>query len=102
MDVGGSWGYAVVPIILGDSLRTIMLADRLLKRGYNAFPIVPPGVPEQSARLRFFISSEHSVEADIEGAVGGDGRRIELNPVGAGGQCPWACMAKVMMAKLRA
>ncbi|MGI4953456.1 MAG: aminotransferase class I/II-fold pyridoxal phosphate-dependent enzyme, partial [Janthinobacterium lividum] len=67
LDVGGSWGYAVIPVVLGDSLRTIMLADRLLKRGFNAFPIVPPGVPEQSARLRFFISSEHT-DADIDAA----------------------------------
>jgi 8-amino-7-oxononanoate synthase len=68
LDVGTSWGYAVIPIILGDSLRTITLADRLLSRGYNAFPIIPPGVPERSARLRFFISSEHT-EAEIDGAV---------------------------------
>ena len=44
------------------------LADRLLGRGYNAFPIIPPGVPERSARLRFFISSEHT-EAELDGAV---------------------------------
>ena len=68
LDVGTSWGYAVTPIVLGDSLRTLTLADRLLVRGYNAFPIIPPGVPERSARLRFFISSEHT-EAEIDGAV---------------------------------
>ena len=68
LDVGTSWGYSVTPVILGDSLRTALLAERLLNRGYNAAPIVPPGVPERSARLRFFISSEHTSE-DIEGAV---------------------------------
>jgi 8-amino-7-oxononanoate synthase len=68
LDVGGSWGYAVIPVILGDSVRTLRLAERLLARGYNAFPIIPPGVPERSARLRFFISSEHT-DADIDGAV---------------------------------
>jgi 8-amino-7-oxononanoate synthase len=68
LDVGRCWGYAVIPIILGDSLRTITLADRLLSRGYNAFPIIPPGVPERSARLRFFISSEHT-KPEIDGAV---------------------------------
>ncbi len=68
LDVGTSWGYAVTPIVLGDSLRTLTLADRLLTRGYNAFPIIPPGVPERSARLRFFISSEHT-EEEIDGAV---------------------------------
>jgi 8-amino-7-oxononanoate synthase len=68
LDVGDSWGFAVTPVILGDSVRTILLADRLLHRGYNAFPIIPPGVPERSARLRFFISCEHT-EAELDGAV---------------------------------
>ncbi|GGF80244.1 8-amino-7-oxononanoate synthase [Azorhizobium oxalatiphilum] len=68
LDVGESWGYAVTPIIIGDSLRTVMLAGRLLERGINAFPIIPPGVPEKSARLRFFISASHTPE-DIDTAV---------------------------------
>jgi 8-amino-7-oxononanoate synthase len=68
LDVGSSWGYAVTPIIVGDTLRTVILADRLLKRGINAFPIIPPGVPEKSARLRFFISASHTPE-QIEAAV---------------------------------
>jgi 7-keto-8-aminopelargonate synthetase-like enzyme len=68
LDVGSSWGYAVTPIIVGDTLRTVILADRLLKRGVNAFPIIPPGVPEKSARLRFFISARHTPE-QIEQAV---------------------------------
>ena len=98
LDTGGSWGYAVVPIILGDSLRTIMLADRLLKRGYNAFPIIPPGVPEQSARLRFFISSEHSA-ADLAGAVAAT--REELAILEREGST-LGTMAKLMMAKIKA
>lgn len=68
LDVGESWGYSVTPVIIGDSLRTVMLADRLFQRGINAFPIIPPGVPEKSARLRFFLSSAHEPE-DIETAV---------------------------------
>ena len=28
-DIGTSWGYAVTPAILGDSLQTVMLADRI-------------------------------------------------------------------------
>jgi len=62
LNTGGSWGYAVTPIVIGDSLRTIVLADRLFKAGINAFPIIPPGVPEKSARLRFFLSSAHEPE----------------------------------------
>ena len=68
LDTGDSWGYAVSPVVLGDSLRTVMLAGRLLERGINAFPIIPPGVPEKSARLRFFISASHTPE-DIDTAV---------------------------------
>ena len=76
LDVGGSWGYAVTPIIVGDSLRTVVLADRLFARGINAFPIIPPGVPEKSARLRFFISAAHE-PADIDATV--DAVAEELN-----------------------
>lgn len=96
LDVGTSWGYAVTPIILGDSLRTILLADRLLQRGYNAFPIVPPGVPEKSARLRFFLSSDHTVE-DIDGVVAATHEELmRLEQEGTSlGQ-----MAKLMMAKI--
>lgn len=68
LDVGSSWGLAITPIILGDSLKAVMLADRLLRRDINAFPIIPPGVPEKSARLRFFISASHQAE-DLDTAV---------------------------------
>ena len=96
LNVGTSWGYAVTPVILGDSLRTVLLAERLLQRGYKAFPIVPPGVPEQSARLRFFISSEHST-ADIEGAVAAT--REELTKLEREG-VSLGTMAKLMKARL--
>ncbi|HMA48448.1 MAG TPA: aminotransferase class I/II-fold pyridoxal phosphate-dependent enzyme [Magnetospirillaceae bacterium] len=96
LDVGDSWGYAVTPVIIGDSLRTVLLAERLLARGYNAFPIIPPGVPEQSARLRFFISSEHSAE-EIEGAVAAT--KEELDKVTKEG-VSFATMAKLMKARL--
>ena len=63
-----SAGYSVVPIIVGDSLRTVSLAQKIYNRGIYALPIIPPGVPDKSARLRFFITSEHSKE-QIEQAV---------------------------------
>ena len=66
LDVGSSWGLAVSPVIVGDSLKTVLLAERLLERGINAFPIIPPGVPEKSARLRFFISAAHTSEQIAE------------------------------------
>ena len=68
LNTGMSAGFSVVPIIVGDSLRTVSLAQRIYNRGIYALPIIPPGVPDKSARLRFFITSEHSKE-QIEQAV---------------------------------
>lgn len=68
LDVGPCWDHGVVPVIVGDSLRSVALADRLLARGVNALPIIPPGVPERSARLRFFLSSEHTF-ADVDRTI---------------------------------
>lgn len=68
LDTGLSRGYAVVPVIVGDSPQAAVLADRVFKRGLNALPIIYPAVPEKAARLRFFITSEHTAEA-IDEAV---------------------------------
>jgi 8-amino-7-oxononanoate synthase len=62
LDVSTSWGYGVIPIIVGDTARTLALSQRLLARGINAFPILPPGVPERTARLRFFLNQTHEPE----------------------------------------
>jgi len=68
LNVGASEGFAVVPVIIGDSLKTVMMAQRLLERGLNAVPIIPPGVQEQGARLRFFVCAGHE-HAQIDQAV---------------------------------
>lgn len=68
LDLGPSWGVGIVPVMVGDTIRTVALAQRLLARGINAFPVLPPGVPERSARLRFFISAAHEA-GQIEAAV---------------------------------
>jgi 8-amino-7-oxononanoate synthase len=68
LDTGDAWGYAVIPVIVGETARTLVLSEQLKNKGYNAFPILPPGVPEKSSRLRFFINATHS-EAQIAGAV---------------------------------
>lgn len=62
LDTGPSAGYAVVPVIVGDSVGAVMLSNRLLERNINALPIIFPAVAEKSARLRFFITSEHTPE----------------------------------------
>ncbi|MDB5513021.1 MAG: 8-amino-7-oxononanoate synthase [Enterovirga sp.] len=65
LDTGFSAGYAVTPIILGESLKAAMLSERLSQRGFNVMPILHPAVPERLARLRFFITSEHT-DAQID------------------------------------
>jgi 8-amino-7-oxononanoate synthase len=62
LDTGTSAGFAVVPVMVGDSLRAVQLANRLLDRGINVLPIVHPAVPERAARLRFFLTAEHEPE----------------------------------------
>jgi 8-amino-7-oxononanoate synthase len=61
-DTGGSEGLGIVPVVLGSSVRATRVSAALLERGVNALPIIFPAVPEQSARLRFFLSSEHAEE----------------------------------------
>lgn len=62
IDTGISTGYAVVPAITGSSLRAAKLSHALFERGISAQPILYPAVPEKSARLRFFMSYEHTDE----------------------------------------
>jgi 8-amino-7-oxononanoate synthase len=64
LDVGGSIGSAIVPVITGSSIRAGRLAQALFERGINVQPILYPAVPERAARLRFFLTSAHS-EAQI-------------------------------------
>jgi 8-amino-7-oxononanoate synthase len=61
-DTGASIGSAIVPVILGSSLRTAKVAGALLERGVAVQTVIFPAVPEQSARLRFFLSSEHTAD----------------------------------------
>lgn len=66
LDTGLSEGYCVVPLIIGDGIKAVKLTERLAARGVNALPIVYPAVPMKAARLRFFITSEHTAEQIIE------------------------------------
>ena len=62
LDTGSSVGAAIVPVMMGSSIRAATTADRLRRMGVNVQPIMHPAVPERSARLRFFISSLHDRE----------------------------------------
>src|SRR5690348_2545561 len=62
LDTGGSVGAAIVPVITGSSIRAARLSQAMFQRGVNVQPILYPAVPEGSARLRFFLTAEHTEE----------------------------------------
>ena len=62
LDTGDSEGTPVIPCIVGSSATALKLSNALLGRGINANPIIYPAVPEDKARLRFFVTSCHSDE----------------------------------------
>jgi 8-amino-7-oxononanoate synthase len=62
IDTGSSAGLSVIPAITHSSLKAARLSAALYQRRINVQPIVYPAVQERSARLRFFVSSEHSEE----------------------------------------
>lgn len=68
INTGTSMGLAVVPAIIGSSIRATKLSNAMLSRGVNVQPILYPAVPEKSARLRFFMSCEHT-QQEIEQTV---------------------------------
>jgi 8-amino-7-oxononanoate synthase len=60
LNTGPSAGTPVIPVIVGNSVKTLRLSSALLARGIHVQPILHPAVPEQAARLRFFITINHS------------------------------------------
>lgn len=63
LDVGVAEGLSpVVPVVTGDSMQALQLAQALLDKGINAKPIIFPAVADDAARLRFFLSTCHSEE----------------------------------------
>jgi 8-amino-7-oxononanoate synthase len=62
LNTGPSRDSAVVPVIVGSSQRAVQLYRSLNDAGILAFPIMHPTVPENTARLRFFLSCTHSEE----------------------------------------
>ncbi|MEV4609848.1 aminotransferase class I/II-fold pyridoxal phosphate-dependent enzyme [Neorhizobium sp. LMR1-1-1.1] len=76
LDTGLSVGFSVVPVLVGDSLRAVQLSNELLEDGVNALPIIHPAVPEGQARLRFFITCNHT-DDQIRHAVEATARRLK-------------------------
>lgn len=68
LPVGGEEESPVVPLIVGDSERCVLLSQRLLERGVHVQPIVYPAVANDGARLRFFITTNHT-EAQLRATM---------------------------------
>jgi 8-amino-7-oxononanoate synthase len=68
LNTGMSQDSPVIPIIVGDSLKSIQLSQNLFQRGINVPFMIYPSVPQNAARLRFFITSNHT-EAQIKFTV---------------------------------
>ncbi len=60
LDTGLSNNTPIIPVILGSSYRSLLLSERLFAKGINVQPIMYPAVAETAARLRFFVTSEHT------------------------------------------
>jgi 7-keto-8-aminopelargonate synthetase-like enzyme len=62
LNTGMSKDSPVVPVILGNSVRSLRLSKALFARAVNVQPILYPAVEESAARLRFFLTSMHTEE----------------------------------------
>jgi 8-amino-7-oxononanoate synthase len=79
LEIGQAIDGSVIPVLIGDSLSAVVISNRLFEKGFNALPIIFPAVAHQQARLRFFITCEHTRE-QIEAVV--DATAEALNDLG--------------------
>ena len=52
----------IVPLVIGDNVKTVEMAGRLQEKGFWVLPIRPPTVPAGEACLRFSLSYNHDQE----------------------------------------
>ena len=55
----------ILPVIIGDPLRTVEVSRRLYDAGFLALAVRPPTVPEGTSRLRVSLNAAHTRE-DVE------------------------------------
>ncbi|MFM1996852.1 MAG: hypothetical protein RLZZ111_1239 [Planctomycetota bacterium] len=65
-DTGSSSDTPVIPVIVGSSARAMRVSQLLMERGVNARPILYPAVRESGARVRFFLTAEHTEEQIVQ------------------------------------
>lgn len=67
-DTGTAIGAGIIPIMTRDAKKTLQIWQRLQEGDIAAFPVLPPGVPADGSRLRFFITADHTpdqITADL-------------------------------------
>lgn len=82
LDTGMSHGSSIIPVIVGDSLKAVQLCQTLAQQGINVQPMIFPVVPQNMARLRFFMSSTHSedqIRSTIE-ILGNEVTKLQAQP----------------------
>jgi 7-keto-8-aminopelargonate synthetase-like enzyme len=62
LTVGGDEDSPVASLIVGDDKLAMILSHNLLERGIEVQPIVRPAVSATTARLRFFLTANHTEE----------------------------------------
>jgi 8-amino-7-oxononanoate synthase len=64
--IGGDEESPVASLIVGDDKMAMMLSHNLLQHGIEVQPIVRPAVSATTARLRFFLTANHTEEQILE------------------------------------
>lgn len=60
--------HPIVPVMFGDAIPAVKMAESLLKKGVYVIPFSFPVVPKGKARIRTQVSAAHSIE-DLQFAV---------------------------------
>ena len=66
LNVGGDEESPVASLIVGDDKMAMMLSHNLLAYGIEVQPIVRPAVSATTARLRFFLTANHTEEQILQ------------------------------------
>lgn len=62
LNTGLSQDSPIIPIIVGDAWKSVQLSQNLFQRGINVPFMFYPSVPKNAARLRFFVTCNHTEE----------------------------------------
>lgn len=66
LNVGGDEESPVASLVVGDDKMAMLLSRNLLEYGIEVQPIVRPAVSATTARLRFFLTANHTEEQILE------------------------------------